>query len=64
MILFDKTGENVQYIGMQKFNKRYSYLHWRREDGLFKGSSFHTMIAGNYKNISGIGPTILVDWGE
>lgn len=64
MILLDLTSESTLLIGLQRSDKRYTYLHWKISEGLFQMSSYHTMIANNYKNISGIGPTMLVEWSD
>lgn len=62
MILLDQSSIEGVLIGIQKSDKTYTYLHWSRKDSLFKGQCYHAMLAGNYKDIEGIGPTILVSW--
>lgn len=64
MILLDQSVAEVVLIGMQKSNRTYTFLHWNRKRGLFKGVNFHTMLAEHYKDIEGIGPTLLVEWNK
>lgn len=66
MILLDITSfdEHSPLIGLQRKNRKYTYLNWDEADGLFKMSEYHVMIADNYPGIEGIGPTCLVEWSD
>lgn len=64
MIMFGYTKPEGLLIGLQRSDKKYTYLHWSEEDGLFMLSWFHSMIVGCYEDTSGIGPTMLVEWGK
>lgn len=64
MIMFDYTKPIEPLIGLQCSDKKYTCLRWREEAGLFRMSECHSMIVGNYRGISGIGPTMLVEWGK
>ena len=61
MILFDISGSDGPYIGMQREDLRYTYLHWDRKS-LFKLNKYGSQIAGSFKGIVGIGPISLVEW--
>ena len=62
MILMDQTNDELM-IGIQRANNDYLYLSWGGWKN-YKLQSYHTQIPDNYEGISGIGPTILVEWEE
>ncbi len=53
-----------QRVGIQRFNKSYTYLHWEGHSILnkFKYLDYDTLLdPTRYKPI---GPTLLVEWGD
>lgn len=53
-----------QRVGIQRFNRDYTYLHWRDQGftDKFKYLDYNKPL--NPRRYKPIGPTLLVEWGD
>ena len=68
MIVLDRqSAEDGAYIGIQRPDKAYTYLHWEFEDKIKSNKHHFTKFSTfleNYSEIYAIGPNTLVVWSS
>lgn len=69
MIVLDRQDDlrDRAYIGIQRPDKSYTYLHWKAKGMADSDRYRFTMFSAfleNYRDIHAIGPNALVDWSS